>query len=119
MGEVINDRRAFLLKTCAAFTVAIVGRAVIGTAVDGAAQENHETTLGHGGSAGYIMDASVKEHCGTCEFWGGPRYASRDRKEITITGLGWCNNPASPNYQKLTSPEHGPMDTWRKWSVLG
>ncbi len=36
MGEVINDRRAFLLKTCAAFAVAIVGPAVIGTAVDGA-----------------------------------------------------------------------------------
>ena len=67
--------------------------------------------LGRGGSDGYIMDASVKLHCGTCEFWGGPRRVLEDSKTLTITALGWCNNPASPNYQKMTSPEHGPMDT--------
>jgi len=33
--------------------------------------------------------------------------------------LGWRNDPASPNNQKLTSPEHGPMDAWKKWSLLG
>jgi len=118
MDEVTTGRRMFILKACAAVAGAALGPAVIGTAV-AAAQESHETMLGRGGSDGYIMDASVKRHCGTCEFWGGPRRVSEDSKTVTITGLGWCNNPASPNYQKLTSPEHGPMDTWRKWRVLG
>lgn len=117
MSQKSSDRRTFIAKTCAAFAIALAGSAV--RAVGAGAQENHETTLGHGGSEGYIMDASVKKHCGTCEFWGGPRRISEDGKTITITGLGWCNNRASHNYQKLTSPEHGPMDTWRKWSVLG
>lgn len=118
MSEGTSDRRTFV-KTCAAFAVALVGAGVVGATVDAAAQESHETMLGHGGSVGYILDAAVKQHCGTCEFWGGPRRVSQDRKEITITGLGWCNNPASADYQKLTSPEHGPMNSWRKWSVLG
>jgi hypothetical protein len=119
MSEPRNDRRAFILKACAVMTGVVVGPAIIGTVVDASAQEmGHEMTMGRGGSDGYIMGASVKQHCGTCEFWGGPRRLSEDKKDLTITGLGWCNNPASPNYQKLTSPDHGPMDTWRKWSVL-
>ena len=119
MNQTNPDRRTFIAKAFGGVASAIVLPAVIGTAVVAAAQESHETMLGRGGNDGYIMDASVKRHCGTCEFWGGPRRVSEDRKSVTITGLGWCNNPASPNYQKMTSPEHGPMDTWRKWRVLG
>lgn len=77
------------------------------------------TAMGHGASDGYVIESSLKKHCGTCEFWGGPRRVAESGKTITITGLGWCNNPASPNYQKQTSPDHGPMSTWKKWQVLG
>lgn len=119
MNDVDNGRRIFLTKTCAVMVGALMGPALIGTVVAEAAAESHETMLGRGGNDGYIMDTSVKLHCGTCEFWGGPRRVSEDTKTLTITGLGWCNNPASPNYQKMTSPEHGPMDTWRRWRVLG
>ena len=119
MTEMKSGRRPFLMNTCAVMAAALAGSAVIGTSVDAAAQESHKAMLGRGGSDGYIMDASVKEHCATCEFWGGPRRVSEDRKTLTMTGLGWCNNPKSANYQKMTSPDNGPMGVWRKWAVLG
>jgi hypothetical protein len=56
--------------------------------------------------------------CATCEFWGGPRRLARDGKTVTMTGFGWCNNPQSQNYQKMTSPEHGPMAVWKKWQLI-
>ncbi len=118
MNQVNPHRRAFIAKTFGGIAGAIMLPSVIRTAV-AVAEESHETMLGRGGNDGYIMDSSVKRHCATCEFWGGPRLVSEDGKTLTITGLGWCNNPASPNYQKMTSPDHGPMDTWRKWRVLG
>lgn len=74
--------------------------------------------MGHGGADGYVLDGSVKQRCGTCDFWGGPRRLTEDGKTVTITGLGWCNNPKSRNYQKITSPEHGPMAVWRRWSLI-
>jgi hypothetical protein len=119
MSELRNDRRAFIVRTCALLTGVAMGPAILGAAVDAAAQEmSHEMVMGHGGNEGYIMSAWVTQHCGTCEFWGGPRRLSEDKKSLIISGLGWCNNPASSNYQKLTTPDHGPMGTWRKWSVL-
>jgi hypothetical protein len=119
MSEPKNDRRTFILKACAAMAGVVAAPAIIGAVVDAGAQEmGHGMMMGAGGSAGYIMNASIKQRCGTCEFWGGPRCVSLDRKALTITGLGWCNNSASPNYRKVTSPDHGPMDTWSKWSVL-
>jgi hypothetical protein len=83
-----------------------------------AAAASHEGMLGQGARDGYVMASDVTQHCATCEFWGGPRRLAADRKTITVTGLGWCNNPASPNFQKMTSPEHGPMEVWKKWQVL-
>jgi hypothetical protein len=112
MNKVKTGRRTFLLKASVAVGAALLAPAVIASAAA-------ETMIGRGGSDGYIMDTTVTRHCGTCEFWGGPRRVSEDSKTLTITGLGWCNNPSSPNYQKLTSSDHGPMDTWRRWRVLG
>jgi hypothetical protein len=60
--------------------------------------------------------------CGTCEFWGGVRKISADGKTVSFESAGakgWCNNPKSPNYHKLTMPEQGPMPMWRKWGALG
>ena len=109
-----SDRRAFVR-----LTGAIAGAVLAGPLVGRASGAADHDAMGHGGSDGYVMEATVANHCATCEFWGGPRRISADRKTLTVTGLGWCNNPASPNYQKLTSPEHGPMDVWKKWQVLG
>ncbi len=117
MNEIESDRRKFILKACAAAAGSVLGAGMIGRAVAG----EHESggAMGHGSADGYVMDSTVTKHCATCEFWGGPRRLSQDRKSITITGLGWCNNPESLNYQKLTSPEHGPMDAWKKWQLIG
>lgn len=49
----------------------------------------------------------------------GERRLAKDGATLTVMGLGWCSNPKSPNYQNLTSPEHGPMDVWQKWSLIG
>lgn len=117
MKEMRVGRRPFIQRACALATAALVGPAVIGSAFDATAQESHET--GRGGTEGYIIDASVKERCGTCEFWGGPRRVSEDSKTLTITGLGWCNNSKCPNDGKLTSPDHTcAAGTWRKWGIL-
>jgi hypothetical protein len=115
MKKVLSDRRTFVQRTCAMAAGTMLAGPLIGRAMGA----EHEAALGRGGTDGYIMDSTVAKHCATCEFWGGPRRLSPDRKSITVTGLGWCNNPASPNYQKLTSPEHGPMDVWKRWQLLG
>lgn len=112
------ERRMFLMQaaTIAAATIAGTGTSVKAVAAE---HEGHSAMLGKGGADGYTMSTSVENRCATCNFWGGERRVSADGKELTVGGLGWCNNPDSPNYLKLTSPEHGPMDMWRKWSVLG
>ena len=114
MKEVMTERRTFLRQTGALAAGTMLAAPFVHRA-DGA--EHHEA-MGRGGADGYLVEATVTNRCATCEFWGGPRRLAPDRKSITVTGLGWCNNPASPNYQKLTSPDHGPMEVWRKWQIL-
>ena len=84
MIEMKTGRRPFMLKTCAIMAGALVGPAVIGTAVGAAAEERHDTMFGHGGSDGYIIDASAKGHCGTCEFWAD-RAASRKMAKASLS----------------------------------
>jgi hypothetical protein len=115
MNDLSRDRRRFVQRVA---TMA-AGAALVGPLVGRSMGAEHEHAMGHGGSDGYVMDGATTNRCATCEFWGGPRRVSPDRKSVTVTGLGWCNNPASPNYQKQTSPEHGPMEVWKKWQVLG
>jgi hypothetical protein len=133
MNDGMSDRRRFIVQAGRAAAGSVLGAGFIGRAVAG--EHEHGGAMGRGGADGYVMDSTVTKHCATCEFWGGPRRLSQDRKiarsqdrkiarsqdrkSITITGLGWCNNPESLNYQKLTSPEHGPMDAWNKWQLLG
>ncbi len=109
-----TDRRAFLRSTGAVAAASLLAGPFAGRV---AGMEH--AAMGHGATDGYVMPSTVTKHCATCEFWGGPRRLSPDGKSITVTGLGWCNNPSSGNYQKLTSPEHGPMEVWKKWSLLG
>ena len=121
MPEMKTDRRDFLVKTGPFVAAAFVGAAALGTAVDAVAEEHqHGMMMGPVGSDGYTMSTAVKA-CGTCEAWGGPRRVSKDGKNITFTGLGWCNNAKCPGYQGMSSPDHPCQQgaCWRKWSVLG
>jgi hypothetical protein len=69
---------------------------------------------------GIIISASLVNTCGTCQNWGAMRKVSKDKKTIKIQSMGWCNNPQSMHYQKLTAFDHVMIKTqhWKKWSVL-
>jgi len=110
-----EERRAFLVRIAAAVAGTMVAIRAIPSAL---AAEPDMAMTGAGGADGYVMQSSVAQRCATCDFWGGPRRISRDGKSITVTGLGWCNNPKSENYEKITSPDHGPMAVWKKWQAI-
>lgn len=124
MNELKTDRRGFVIKSAAL----LLGSVLVPATVRRAAAEDKNAmkmggmpmsdSMGEGGTDGYVMSTTAKNRCSTCEFWGGPRRVSADGRTLTTTGLGWCNNPDSPNYRKQTSPDHGPMSTWRKWRAL-
>jgi anaerobic selenocysteine-containing dehydrogenase len=73
-----------------------------------------------GSEDGLAVDATSKDICGTCQFWGGMRKISDDKKEVIAQSMGWCNNPDSPNYQKLTAADHEMKKPgiWKKWPAL-
>jgi hypothetical protein len=109
-----RERRLFV----AGAVGAVLAPTIIGPS-DAAAQQHAGVSVGHAETAGYVLDAATADYCATCVFWGGERRISVDGKNVTTMGLGSCNNPASPNYQKLTTPDHGPMTgVWRKWGAL-
>jgi len=119
--EQMTDRRAFV-STGAVLLASSVLVPVMAGAAQAAPQAGHNEgmmSVGHAEADGYVIEATTTSHCGTCEFWGGPRRISTDRKKVTTTGLGWCNNPTSSDYQKQTTPDHGPMGVWKKWQALG
>lgn len=64
------------------------------------------------------VPASAERKCATCRYWGGVRKVSTDRQTVSADGKGWCNNPASPAYQKQTNPTQG-APVWTKWDALG
>jgi hypothetical protein len=75
----------------------------------------------HGGSAeGIVVDSTLENRCATCQFWGGMRKLSQDKSQVIAQSMGWCNNPDSGNYQKLTEADHHMMkpDIWQKWSAI-
>lgn len=119
MDDSTNERRRFLTRAAGLAATTLAATAAASGAR--AAEHEHGThgATGKGGADGYVMSSKVEKLCATCEFWGGQRRLSTDGAEITVGGLGWCNNPDSPNHHKLTSPEHGPMGVWKRWSVLG
>ena len=64
------------------------------------------------------VGSDTKNRCATCEFWGGQRKVSEDGKSVVVSSLGYCSNPKSPNYQKVTGPQTGPMAVWKKWGAI-
>ena len=107
--EPATDRRTFLARASQVVVGSVAGGVLF--VADAAAQRG--PMIG-----AYEISGDTKGKCATCAFWGGKRRISADRKTVFVHSLGWCNNPASPNFQKTTTPETGPMDTWRKWEAL-
>ena len=110
----MNDesRRSFLTAT----GKLLVGAAALGSLTAHAAEEHD-----HGGSGnGLVLDAAMESRCATCQFWGGMRKVSVDKKQVITQSMGWCNNPDSPNHQKLTAADHlmNKAGVWVKWAIL-
>jgi len=110
----VESRRNFLTTA---------GKLLISTAALGSiaahATEEHAHPPGDSGD-GLAVDATSKNMCGTCQFWGGMRKISDNKKEVIAQSMGWCNNPDSPNHQKLTAADHEMKKPgiWKKWPAL-
>ena len=107
-----KSRRGFIKST----GKLLVGTAALGTLNAFAAEEHRHAGAGDG----HVMDATAEKICATCQFWGGMRKVSEDKRKVIVQSMGWCNNPNSPNYQKLTAPDHEmkKVGIWKKWTVL-
>ena len=86
-----SSRRDFLSTS----VKLIAGSAVI--SATGVFAGSHEHQHGNAGD-GMIVDASAKDTCGTCQYWGGMRKVSKDKANVITQSMGWCNNPDSMNY---------------------
>ncbi len=86
-----------------------------------AAQASSHGHMHHGSADGHAIDASTTDTCATCQYWGGMRKISKDKKQVFAQSMGWCNNPNSMNHQKLTMADHKMKKTgiWKKWGALG
>lgn len=102
--------------------ITVSGTLLATTAVAGlpgqalAGEHSHPGTQGDG----LNTSADAENLCATCRFWGGMRKVNSDGTEVTAQSMGWCNNPDSPNHQKLTAADHQMKKPgiWQKWSVL-
>jgi anaerobic selenocysteine-containing dehydrogenase len=94
----------------------LVGAAALGSLTTYAEEEHHQGSSGHG----FIVDSASQNRCATCQFWGGMRKVSNDKKQVIVQSMGWCNNPDSPNHQKLTAADHHMKKPgiWKKWAIL-
>jgi anaerobic selenocysteine-containing dehydrogenase len=109
-----NKTRRDFLTNSAKF---IAGSAAL--AAGGVIAASHEHDHGAAGE-GMAVDAAAKDTCGTCQYWGGMRKISKDKKQVTAQSMGWCNNPDSMNYQKLTTADHmmKKPGIWKKWTAI-
>lgn len=70
------------------------------------------------GPGGFLTPVEVTGRCATCAYWGGMRRVSEDGKAVVSETLGWCNNPRSHHFRRITTPETGPMESWKRWEAL-
>ncbi len=115
-----NDRRKFMHRLSSAGVAATLAGAFTGAFAAGPGQgQGMGKTKGAGRSAhAFVIAADTTNKCATCVYWGGQRHVSRDKSAVHATSLGMCNNPASMNYHRTTSPDTGPMAAWVKWPAL-
>jgi len=113
----LETRRGFL----AASGKLLVGTVALCTMGAHASDEREHHGHEHGGpSDGLLLDATAQDICATCRFWGGMRKLSDDGENVIAQSMGWCNNPDSHNYRKLTMPDHRMKKAgiWTKWAAL-
>ena len=81
---------------------------------------SHEEPMHGSPGEGKAIDAAATDTCATCQYWGGMRKVSEDKAQVEAQSMGWCNNPDSPNHQKLTSADHQMKKAgiWTKWPAL-
>lgn len=103
-------RRKFLAKGSKLISGGIVGATIIGVGAN--------LSMASSERGNFVTSVDSKNVCATCAYWGGKRKISKDGKNVLSQSLGSCNNPKSPNYQKTTTPETGPMKVWKKWGAL-
>jgi anaerobic selenocysteine-containing dehydrogenase len=97
------------------------GKLFLGTVALGSLAVNAAEEHAHEGSGqGLVVDAAAENTCATCQFWGGMRKIAEDKKTVVAQSMGWCNNPDSPNHQKLTAADHEMKKSgiWTKWPAL-
>lgn len=104
--EFDNRRRHFIRRTAQIAVGGAVGSLLLGAQAAGTDKGVYET------------GTDTEGKCATCEFWGGVRKVTKDGKTVITYSVGWCNNPESPNYHNVTTPDAGPMPLWRKWGIL-
>ena len=106
-----NTRRKFLTTSVAL---------VAGSAALGASSVIAGSHGGHGEGMGMKIAADTKDTCATCQFLGGMRKVSKDKSMVTAQSMGWCNNPESMSYQKMTNADKKMQKTgiWKKWAAL-
>jgi hypothetical protein len=92
--------------------------ALLGTGLGVRAAEHEGHQHPAKGVAAFVVDATETGVCATCRFWGGQRRVSEDKKSVHCETLGWCNNADSHHYQAMTTPDTGPMKSWKKWEAL-
>lgn len=109
----MHDRRGFLKTGGAVLATGVMGcLAANAYAVDKGMEKREK-----GGDA-FPVKAEEQGVCATCQFWGGIRKVSEDRKTVYCESLGWCNNAKSNYFRSKTTPETGPMNSWKKWEAL-
>lgn len=109
----IDSTRRRLLEGGAMTVAAVVAAAAAGSAL---AADHMGHIMPGSPETGGVRFKSDEKACATCVFWGGSRKA--EKGGVLASSLGVCNNPASPNFQKMTSPDHV-MPQWTKWPALG
>ncbi|MES9836372.1 MAG: hypothetical protein AB2556_09000 [Candidatus Thiodiazotropha sp.] len=96
----------------------IAGSVAVGSmsALSAAEHMHHEMGAGDG----LQLDAAAKNTCATCQYWGGMRRVSKDKKSVVAQSMGWCNNPDSLNHMKMTAADHQMKKEgiWKKWAAL-
>ena len=109
-----NDRRKFLGNSAKI----LLGASALGSA--GAFAMQHGDHEQHASGNGLAIDASAKDTCATCQYWGGMRKLSADKSQVIAQSMGWCNNPDSMNHQKLTAADHQMRKTgiWKLWGAI-
>lgn len=103
-------RRRFLGSGAVAAVAAVVAGAAVAAEPMGHAMPGKASANG-------IKFGKDEKACATCAFWGGSRQVEKGAG-VLATSLGVCSNPASANYQKMTSPDHV-MPQWIRWQALG